>query len=330
MSNKITIYDVADAAGVSLATVSRVINDSGVVNEKTRNKVQKVINDLNYVPSGVAQGLALNKSLYIALIVPETSFSFISKIITGVVDVGQFSDYNIVLHTTKFGQLEVNAVIEKVVKNRMDGVIILNSELNSSALASLMRYNIPVTIIGTKLEGLQRTSVFVDYEKATYQLVKSYLEKGINKIVFVEGDYNRFIVEDMLKGIKKAYHEFDLSFKHHLKVSDSYAPSYEEVKKYLSKEDVELIIGARDSFAIAALNAALDLNIDVPNDLEIIGFNNTKYGRMSRPTLSSVEVPLYELGARAAKLMTKLLKGEKINESHVQLETKLIKRKTTK
>lgn len=329
MDSKVTIYDVAKKAGVSLATVSRVINNSQTVKASTRERVLKAIDDLNYVPNAVAQGLALNKSTNIALIVPEASFSYISKIINGVVDIVHIYNYNLVLYSTNFGEFEVDKIIDRVVKNRVDGVIILNTELTSKALDQLAKYQIPVTVVGTSIRGSLRTSVYIDYAKRTAEIVESYLAKGKDKIIFLDGDYNRFIVEDMLQGIKKAYAKNNKEFKGHLKISDSYTESYKDIKKYLENNEVDLFLGARDSSAIAALNAALDLNKKIPEDLEIIGFNNTKYSRMSRPSLSTVEVPLYEMGAIATRHMIKMLNNEKVANPNYELETILIKRQTT-
>ena len=330
MKQKVTIYEVAQKANVSLATVSRVINNSQSVKQATRERVLKAIDELNFVPNAVAQGLALNKSTNIALIVPEASFSYISKIINGVIDVAHIYNYNIVLYSTNFGQFEADKIIDKVIKNRLDGVIILNSELTTKALDQLSKYNIPVTVVGTPLQGKLRTSVYIDYEEALYNLVKKYLDQGKDQIVFLDGDYNRFIVEEMLVGVKKAYKEVGKEFIGHLQIDDSYTKSYDEIKRYLKNNAVDLCIGARDSLAIAALNAALDLEIAIPNKLEIIGFNNTKYSRMSRPALSTIHVPLYELGAVAARQMTKMLNKEQVENPNHKLETYLVERETTR
>ena len=330
LKDKVTIYDVANEAGVSLATVSRVINNSSAVKVATRKRVLKAIDDLNFVPNAVAQGLALNKSTNIALIVPEASFSFIAKVINGVVDVTHIYNYNVVLYSTNFGQFEVDKIIDKVIKNRLDGVIILNSELTTKALDQLSKYNIPVTVVGTTVQGKLRTSVYVNYEEATYEVIKSYLAKGKDKIIFLDGDYNRFIVEEMLLGIKKAYREYNKEFDGHMNVDDSFSISYQQIKEYLEQNEVDLILGGRDSLAIAALNAALDLNIKIPEDLEIIGYNNTKYSRMARPALSTIHVPLYELGAVAARHMTKMLNNEKVDNPNYELKAELIRRLTTK
>lgn len=330
MAKKHTIYDVAQKAGVSLATVSRVINNSDSVKASTKEKVERAIKELNFVPNAVAQGLASNKTTNIALIVPEASFSYISKIINGVVDVVYIYNFDVVLHSTNFGQFEIDKIVDRIVSSRTDGVIILNSELTTKALDQFSKYNIPVTIVGTPISGPLRTSVYVNYEKVCYEVVKEYLEKGKENIYFIDGDYNRFIVSDMLMGIKKAYKEIGKVFTGQLKVSDSFASSYEQIKEHMQNNEADLYLGARDSLAIAALNAALDLGKKVPDDVEIIGFNNTKYSRMSRPQLSTVDVPLYEMGAVAARHMTKMLNQESVDNTNHELKSYLIHRQTTK
>jgi LacI family transcriptional regulator len=165
---------------------------------------------------------------------------------------------------------------------------------------------------------------------AAYQLVKSYLERGLTKIVFIDGEYNRFIVEEMLFGIKRAFNECQIDFNGYVQVSESYQESYQQLKGFLKHNKIDLCIGARDSLAIAALNAALDLGIKVPDELEIIGFNNTKYARMARPSLSTIHVPLYEMGSIAAQMITKMLNNDDLKSSNMVLETEFIKRDTTK
>lgn len=330
MKKRITIYDVAKEANVSLATVSRVINNSEAVKKSTRDAVLNAIKELNYVPNAVAQTLALKKSANIALVVPETKFSFIASVISGVVDIAQIYNYGVTLYSTNFGEFDIDKIIDRIIMSRVDGVIILNSEVTTKSLDQLQSYNIPVSVIGTKIKGKLRTGVYVDYEEIIMKLVNPYLEKQQNSIVFIDADYNRFIVEKMLMGLKNVYNQYGLNFKGHLKVTDSYEKSYEEIKAYLQDNKVDLFIASRDSLAIAALNAALDLDYHLPEDLEIIGFNNTKYSIMSRPKLSSVAVPVYEIGAIAARHITKMINDEELKKNNYKINAFLVHRETTK
>ena len=125
---RITIYDVAKEAGVSLATVSRVINGSDVVREDTRVKVEEAINKLGYKPNAIAQGLALSKTTTIALVVPGSNISMASQIINGLLDVAKIYKYNIMLHTVSEGISQMEDVIDNIIKSRADGVVIFNDK----------------------------------------------------------------------------------------------------------------------------------------------------------------------------------------------------------
>ena len=125
---RITIYDVAKEADVSLATVSRVINGSEVVREDTRVKVQEAIEKLGYKPNAIAQGLALQKTTPIAIVMPGSSFFYTGQIINGLLDTAKIYKYNIMLHSTSSGISEMTDVIESIIKSRVDGVVIFNDK----------------------------------------------------------------------------------------------------------------------------------------------------------------------------------------------------------
>jgi LacI family transcriptional regulator len=330
LNKKATIYEVAKKAKVSLATVSRVLNNNKNVSIKTATKVKKAIKELNYIPNALARNLATNKGYQIALIVPEVSFSFISRVISGVVDVGLKNNYNVVLYSTNYGKDSVNKIINSIIESRIDGVIIINSEINTQAMAKLSKNDIPLTIIGTPVKGKIRSSVSVNYEKITYEVIRKYLQNNYYKIIFIDGEYNRFVATQILSGIKQAFLEDNTYFDGYLQVDESYSQSYLQIYDYLKHNKVDLIIGARDSLAIAALNAALDLNIVIAEDLDIIGYNNTKYSRMARPALSTIEVPKYDLGAKAAMQMVKMLRKEEIVVQNEVLDTYFVRRNSSK
>ena len=131
---RVTIYDVAHEAKVSLATVSRVINGSDVVKGNTRQRVEEAIEKLGYKPNAIAQGLALSKTTMIALVIPEASFTYTGQIINGLLDVAKIDKYNVMLHTTTEGINEISDIIENIIKSRVDGVIIYNDRLTDAEL----------------------------------------------------------------------------------------------------------------------------------------------------------------------------------------------------
>jgi LacI family transcriptional regulator len=178
---RVTIYDVAKEAGVSLATVSRVINGSNVVKGPTRDKVQAAVDKLGYKPNAIAQGLALQKTTTIGLVVPEASFTYTGQIINGLIDVAKIYNYNIMLHTITAGITDLSSVIEDIIKSHVDGVVVYNDKLELPEDETLSKYNIPIVLIGNR-SRVTVCSVYVDIEKAIFELTTKYLEEGKSKI----------------------------------------------------------------------------------------------------------------------------------------------------
>lgn len=328
---RITIYDVAKEADVSLATVSRVINGSEVVREDTRVKVQEAIEKLGYKPNAIAQGLALQKTTTIALIVPETSFFMTGQIINGLIDVAKIYKYNIVLHTATEGITEMTDVIDNIIKSRADGVIIFNDKLSKRELATLTTYQIPIVVIGNKISDETIGSVYIDYERLAYELVTKYLKKGIHNIALVEDRKNPSFIRQLLRGINRAYEENGQKFKHFIEIPKDYRSSYLYLQTYLKQHHHDVMLTYRDSQAMAVLNSASENNIQVPNDMEVICILDSKFNSMARPQLTSYKVPEYDLGAVAMRVMTKMLHdGEHVIDKEIELSYIYTARKSTK
>lgn len=172
---KITIYDVAREAGVSLATVSRVINGSSVVREKTKQKVLKVIDELDFKPNQVARGLATSKTTTIAIIFPQSLFAHVKNMIGGIGDAGRHLDYNITIYTTDdIGDDDtVGDVLEKVIKTRADGVILFNNDQIDQEIELVRKYKIPAAVIGTCVSDELIGSIYIDAKKSCIRYYRS-------------------------------------------------------------------------------------------------------------------------------------------------------------
>lgn len=327
---KVTIYEVAKESNVSLATVSRVINGSNVVKEDTRKRVEDAINKLGYRPNAIAQGLALSRTTTIGLIIPSTSVSFSGKVINGVCDVAKIYDYSVFLHTITEGVTNIKEIIDEVIKSRVDGVIILADTDLDDSVKLLEDYNIPMVVMFSKLSADNLCSVYIDYEKAVYNLCKSYLEKDVTDIGILQDHRNDVVSEMMNNGAKKAFEEKGLEYNGYIKVSKDNRSTYKFLKSYFKTHSHKVFIANRDSQALAALNAAAGLDINVPEDMELICMNDSKYTSSVRPEISSFVVPLYDLGAISMRLMTKMLKDEDVEEKEKCLNVLYSPRKTTK
>ena len=328
---RVTIYDVAKEAGVSLATVSRVINGSNVVKAPTRERVQAAVDKLGYKPNAIAQGLALQKSTTIGLVVPEASFTYTGQIINGLIDVAKIYNYNIMLHTITAGITDIASVIEDIIKSHVDGVIIYNDKLEVEEINELSKYNIPIVMIGNKVKGDKLCSVYVDIEKAIYELCSKYLEEGKDRIAIVEDRKNPYVCEEMVRGAEKAYKQRKKKFSGFLKIPAEDRTSYAFLCKHFKDHTYDLVIGNRDSQAMAVLNAARENNISVPDDMEVVCVIDTKYNSMVRPQISSFSIPSYDLGAVSMRVMTKMLQeNNPENDDAIELSYLFTPRQSTK
>lgn len=327
---RVTIYEVAKEADVSLATVSRVINGSDIVKEATRKRVEEAINKLGYRPNAIAQGLALQRSTTIGLIVPEASFTYIGQIINGLSDVAKIYDYNIILHTITEGITNIREVINEVIKSRVDGVIIYCDKVLDDATKLLEEYSIPMVVMGTGVSSDSICSVYIDYERAVYDLCCDYLDRGITDIAVLEDRKNDVITEEMLEGAKNAFKDHDLEFTHFISIPKDARSTYKFIRQYFHKNKTSLLIVNRDSQAMAALNAAKENGLDVPNDMEVVCMTDTKYNSMARPEISAFIMPSYDLGAVSMRLMTKMLNNEAVEEKEKCLGFLYQERESTK
>lgn len=327
---KVTIYEVAKESDVSLATVSRVINGSTAVKEDTRKKVEDAIKKLGYRPNAIAQGLALSRTTTIGLIIPATSITFSGRIINGLCDVAKVYDYSVYLHTITEGVTDIKEIIDEVIKSRVDGVIIYADKKLDDSVKLLDEYNIPIVVIGDKIYSNSVCSVYVDYEKAIEELCETYLEKGIEDIAILMDHRNECISNQMRNGAIKAFKKYSKEYKGYIEVPVDNRSTFKFLKSYFKTHRHKVFIANRDSQALAALNVCGDQNISVPDDMELICMNDSKYTSSIRPEISAFVIPNYDIGAVSMRLMTKMLKEEEVEEKEKCLEILYSPRDTTK
>ncbi len=329
---KVTIYDVSREAGVSLATVSRVINGSNVVKEATRQRVLEVIKRLDFKPNEVARGLAKSKTTMIAVVFPQALFAHVKEMIGGIGDASRTLKYNVTIHTTDdIGEDDmIDELVEKLIKSRVDGVILFNNENLATEIEKISSYDMPIVVIGDRISAENQGSIYVDARKITYELATSYLDKGVSDIAFFTARQNLVKKEELVEGFKQAYEEHGLTFDNVTNVSTHYEESYPYFVDYFKTHRPQVVIAGYDKEAVAAINAARENGIRVPEDMEVIGMMNTTYSVMCNPTLTTVNVPVYNMGALALRLLTKILNDEPIESHEVVVKHLLIKRESTK
>lgn len=333
MDKKITIYDVAREANVSLATVSRVINGSSVVKEATKNRVLEVIEKLDFKPNEIARGLAKSKTTTISVVFPQTLFAHVKEMIGGIGDTSRTLKYTVNFHTTDdIGEDNlVDELVEKIVKSRADGVVLFRNEFLEEQIKQIRKYRIPVVVIGDVGEvepevGIIRTNL----KKAIRDIAEDYLSRGIDDVLLVTTPQNLVSNEEMIEGLQDVYKKHGKEFKNVLECSLDYEEAYAQCNDYFKNNKHQLVISTYDKEAVAVINAATDNGISIPSEMEVIGMFNTTYALMARPSITSINVPVYNMGALAVRLLTKMLNKEEIESNDVEVKYVLIKRDSTK
>ena len=308
----ITIYDVAKKAGVSMATVSRVVNGNPNVKPGTRKKVMEVIDELDYRPNAVARGLASKKTTTVGVIIPDVTNVYFSSLARGIDDVATMYKYNIILANSDGNEEKEIQVFNTLLAKQVDGIIYMGTHLTEKLREQIKRSKTPVVLAGSIDHKNEIVSVHVDYVKAVKEAVNNMLAHGDKRIAFVSGPLNYPINgEYRLKGYKEALAENGIEFDQDLvfETNDSYRAG-ETLWPALSAAHADAAFVADDELATGVLNGAVDAGAQIPAEFEVITGNDSKLTQIVRPKLSSITQPLYDIGAVAMRCLTKMMNKE--------------------
>ncbi|KXT72372.1 Catabolite control protein A [Streptococcus sp. DD10] len=327
----VTIYDVAREAGVSMATVSRVVNGNKNVKENTRKKVLEVIERLDYRPNAVARGLASKKTTTVGVVIPNITNSYFATLAKGIDDIAEMYKYNIILTNSDEDDDKEVAVVNNLFSKQVDGVIFMGYHLTEKIRSEFSRSRTPVVLAGTVDVEHQLPSVNIDYAKATADAVEE-LSKRNDKIAFVSGP----LVDDIngkvrLSGYKSGLKAQGLTYSEGLVFESKYGynDGYAMAERLIaSKANAAVVTG--DELAAGLLNGLTDRGIQVPADFEIIASDDSQVTRYTRPSLTSISQPLYDLGAISMRMLTKIMHKEELDEREVLLSHGITKRQSTK
>jgi LacI family transcriptional regulator len=326
--NQSKIYDIAGAAGVSLATVSRVLNHPEKVKETTRNKVLRIIKEKGYKPNANARGLASRRSTTVAVVIPEISRASVAEMIQGIDDVAKKMGYTIRLFINKDHEQERDLWGE-VIASSVDGILFMNDEMTKEAYQQIEYTPVPVVFVNSLSQKDTIGSVCVDYEQCAYEITKTMINRGNKKIVFVGTEHKYALNEMKQKGYVRAMQEKGLPVDIIYSSGDINKNElffHEELDKRIP--DVALVV--RDSMAISFMNVATKRGIKVPEQFQVIGMQNTRYAILSNPKLTCAEVPIYEMGNRAMSYLTELMRNEESKGQKILLPYNVVWRESTK
>lgn len=326
-----TIYDVANRVGVSLATVSRVVNGNSNVRDSTKRKVLDAIEELGYHPNAVARGLASKKTTTIGVVMPDVTDMYYAELARGIDDVANMYHYDVLLTNTDEDPVRETMAVNNLSSKQVDGIIFMGNELDREVLNTIAAADAPVVLAGSVDSEGKLPSVNINYVNAIQEATETVINHGHRRVALVTGPMSHAInrlhrLVGYQAGLEAAGIEFDegLLFTAH----QDYAAGIQIAEKVL-QAGANAVIAYDDEVALGIMNYVQEHGQRVPEDFEIITSNDTKFAIVTRPELTSIGQPKYDIGAVAMRMLTKLMNNEIIDDTQVQLPHTLERRGTT-
>ncbi len=325
-----TIYTVAKQAGVSIATVSRVLTNSNKVRPATREKVLRTMEEMGYHPNVAARRLALQTSGTIAMLFPDLSGPYYSMVISGVDQEASRHDYTLLIYGTHEKTASAGRFMQ-LLASKVDGFIIMTRTLEEHHLAHLSRQRIPFVMLGLQHPTLHCDSVMVDNRGGAYNAVLHLAGHGHRRIAFIGGPEDSSAHHERLQGYQDAMQTAGLPVEPGLHVSGRFL--YEggrlAAEKLLSLADKPTaIFSANDEMAMGVLDIANSHGIKVPDQLAVVGFDDIQAAAYTRPPLTTMRQPMKRLGEVAAQLLLYRLSDRNAPLRHEVFSSQLIIRQS--
>ncbi|MCG8483936.1 MAG: LacI family transcriptional regulator [Clostridia bacterium] len=324
----VTIKDIAKKANVSIATVSRVINNkSEGVGPETRERILNIIKESNYHPSRIAQGMVTKKTNILGLILPDISNPFFPDLVRGVEDTASHYGYNLVLCNSDKNSDKEEAYIRVLKENNAAGIIYTSVvKRKEKNIKLLLKNKIPFVIMDRSINISNVPKVYTNNIFGMHEMVEYLINNGHRCIAYISGPKYNSSSEQRLKGFKKALNDAGITIDLELIKDGDYSINsgkacMTEILK--TGKCFTAVACANDLMALGALEVLKDKGIRVPQEISITGYDDIVMTTFTTPKLTTVVQPKYEIGCEAAELLIKLVNGEEIQQKEVILQPKL-------
>ncbi|MCM8710091.1 LacI family transcriptional regulator [Clostridium sp. SYSU_GA19001] len=331
----VTINDVAKEAGVSITTVSRVLNNNYPVKKETRIKIEKAIEKLEYKPNAMARSLITKKTSIIGVIVPGITNLFFPTIVEAIEDITKSRGYSISLGNTGGDAKEETKLVEELKARQVDGIIVIDPTIENLEKGCYDKLSklVPLIVVNGAPSGNKCSFVCYDEEVGTIEAFEYLLQLGHKKIAFIRGhksfsyDIKEKIYRITLKNEKLDYMKIlNVGKGNSIEVVDRVESEIREL--FLSDERPTAVFACNDLMAMGVINACSKLGIKVPEDLSVVGFDNTLISKLAHPKLTTVDLNMKEIGHRAALELIDIIENKTKSRKKVILGTKLIIRES--
>ena len=331
MAQKVSIKEIAELSGVSVATVSRVLNENGRYSEETRDKVLRIVKELNYKTNMVAKSLRTNKSNCIGIIVPDITNEFFASLVLSIEEYCSPRGYSVFVCNTNEEEDKERKYIDDLESKGIDGLIYISGK--TEVPVNLTRNKIPVVCIDRK-PALKDNIIFIESDnyKGGYLATEELIKKGCKNILILR-DYRVLSTsQKRYEGYVAALHDYNLKLDGNnvFNIKVNFNAAYECILKLISRKvEFDGVFACTDWLAMGATVALKEHNISVPDMVKVVGFDDISISKYSYPSITTIHQYKDQMGEVAAKNLLGLINNEKVDIDNVIIPVKLVVRETT-
>jgi len=328
----VTIRDVARSAKVSISTVSRVLNDKCNVSDDKRVRVENAARDLGYIPNPAAQSLHSSRTGSLGVLLPFVSGEFYAEFLNGVDKTAQGGDWLLMISTSHNSEEELRAALKGMYR-RVDGLLIMAPNITAESVLLQPHDDIPVVFVNTRCEDESISLITFDNYGGMREMTRHVIEQGHTRIGFIRGPVMAFDAAERERGYRDAHAEAGLALDERLIVPGNYSQQSGHdgaVRLLGQRERPTAIMASNDDSAIGALSAIREAGLEVPSDVALTGFDDVPSARFTVPPLSTVHVPVRELGAQSIQVLMECIQTGRIPDPpHFSMDVEVRVRAST-
>jgi LacI family transcriptional regulator len=324
-TGRVTIREVAARAGVSVATISRVLNKTGPVRDETSRRVLDAASALRYVPDGAARSLSTRRTNTIGLLLPDLHGEFFSEVIRGIDGAARASDYHLLVSGFHSDRSEMTAMLGAV-RGRVDGLIIMSPDRGATSIVGDLAHDVPHVLINSVVDAAN--VIGIDNYGGASAMVRHLASVGHRRIAFICGPKENADASERLRGYRRAIRSLGLK---PIEADGDFSEDAGRrgAERLLSvRERPNAIFAANDSMALGALAAIREAGLQVPRDVALAGFDDIPIARYVTPPLTTVNVAIAELGRRAFEKVVHAVRRETESIQREKIATRLVIRES--
>ena len=328
-----TLKDISKKSGFSIATVSATINNPKIVKEETRKKIQKVIDNCNYIKDDIASSLKKRKTLTIGVIVPDISYPISGIFLKSIQKECEKNNFEVLIRSSSYDVEIENNIINKFLGRRVDGIVILSGKNHDNKIINVSKRGTPIVVVFRKLRTKKISSVLIDNKNTIFNSIEYLIKKGHKRILYFTHNFDQINTlklgyEGFLNAIKKYDLKKYVFISNYTLTNELAIPN--DIRNIIIKNKITAVFALSDLLAISLIKKLTNRDYNVPGDISVMGFGNLSISRFISPPLTTVDFSKSIIGVVAMKILINILKSNQNNVIHYILPVKIIERKSVR